>query len=774
MNKFKISNLYIKNFKCITEADFNFDGKHLVVYDGPNGYGKTTCFEAIEILFAGNPRKSKTSFVDKRYKFRDSPIHKYNEQEIIISAVLSDDDGNHIKIKRIFPAASSSSSADNNFGKIFTLSKLYINDNQRDSGIQEVEELLQFDNVESLFNLLNYVEQDENTYFLKKDPKNRYSTLESLLGGEEERLLLAKVNDSKDQIRKKTKVYADEIILLEKNNLSAVTNTVSNVFYSRLLQNKELEWDREDIKNTDPDVQQQYLLELNKLEYLIINREEVKKVLVNHSINSFINTNASDIFLRYYWSVKNFNLLKEEHERRIEIDKIIKSNTAILAFIEKFDFKNLSVETVTAFLSSKIGLSEYFPSYSSSLKTILSMEENLSTDNRILSDLKEKREQLLQINIQYREVIPIKDSECPTCGFDWQTSLELIKHIEETESKIFAGYLENNARFEGTKKDFNESILSKVTLYLIAEVQRLAQEKNGLVDDDFFAQLLDYVGKRDEFETFVGLFENQVKEQILGIINHRTIENIVLSKETLLQLINNSRPIIDETLDQVAIRNDFSYYLDGSFKELDEMSEESIADKRNYVQWRFYNAISHNITVRKNKIEKLDVAWSRLNKLSQNMDAQINKYTNSIVEKIKIPFHIYTGKILQNHSLGSGLNIDFEMEKKDKQLYITPCYKDQEVAFTLSSGQLSATVISLMLVLNKVFNQSQLGMIFIDDPLQTLDEINAHSLVELLKYNFADQQIVLSTHEDKYSRFIRYKFDKFGLSNKNINMRDWQ
>jgi len=774
MNKFKISNLYIKNFKCITEADFNFDGKHLVVYDGPNGYGKTTCFEAIEILFAGNPRKSKTSFVDKRYKFRDSPIHKYNEQEIIISAVLTDNDGNTIKIKRVFPTASSSSSADNNFGKIFTLSKLYVNDNQEPAAIEDVEAMLQFENVESLFNLLNYVEQDENTYFLKRDPKNRYSTLESLLGGEEERLLLAKVNDAKDQIKKKTKVYSDEINLLEKNNLSAVTNTLSDIKYIKLVKNKDFEWDREEVQNTDPDIQQQYLSELNKLDYLSANREEVKKVLANHSISYFINTNAIDNLLRYFWAVNNFGLLKIEDERKREISNIIKRNTGLLEFIEKLDFKNLSEETEIDFLSKKIGLVEYIPSFRSSLRTILSMEQNLSADNRILSDLKEKRAQLLQINTQYREVIPIKDSECPTCGYDWRSSLELIKHIEDTETKIFAGYLENNAAFERTKKDFTESILNKVSTYLLSELQSLEVEVNNLIDNGFFAELLDYVGKREEFEAFVNLFENQVKEQILDIINHRTVEDVVSAKDTLLKIVSDSRPTINETVDQAAIRNDFSYYFDNSFSELDEISPENISNKRKYLHWRFYNAISHNITLRKNKIEKLDIAWKKLYQLSQSMDGQINIYTNSIVEKIKIPFHIYTGKILQNHSLGSGLNIDFEMEKKDKQLYITPCYKDQEVAFTLSSGQLSATVISLMLVLNKVFNQSQLGMIFIDDPLQTLDEINAHSLVELLKYNFADQQIVLSTHEDKYSRFLRYKFDKFGLSNKNINMRDWQ
>jgi len=77
-----------------------------------------------------------------------------------------------------------------------------------------------------------------------------------------------------------------------------------------------------------------------------------------------------------------------------------------------------------------------------------------------------------------------------------------------------------------------------------------------------------------------------------------------------------------------------------------------------------------------------------------------------------------------------------------------------------------------MLVLNKVFDQSKLGTIFIDDPLQTLDEINSHSLVELLKYNFSQKQILLSTHEDRYSQFIQYKFNKFNLSNKSIRLKE--
>ncbi|MDY0931622.1 AAA family ATPase [Chryseobacterium sp. CFBP8996] len=771
MNKFKILSLYIKNFKCITESEFNFESNNLIVYDGPNGYGKTTCFEAIEILFTETPRKARTSFVDRRYSFKDSPIHKSNDKEIVISIVLKDNEGKQLKFKRIFPPANNFSSTDNNIGKVFSLSKLYINDNTQESSLKEIEELLEFENIYSLFNLLNYVEQDENTYFLKRDPKNRYNAIESLLGGEEERLILIKLNGLKDQIKKRKKIYDDEVELLQKDNLITISENTVDIPFDRLIKNKDFDWDRKDIKNTDNDIHQQYLTEIDKVNYLVVNKDSIENVIISQKINSLLNTNFIDVFINYYWGINNFDILKGEQDRKLAIDHIVQRNNNIIEFVEKLNYKKLGDQLEIDFIFQKNIQAESISSYKTFITTILSMQENLSIDNRVLSELKEKREQILKINEQHRNIIHIKDSECPICGYDWGTYAELIKNIEETESKILKSYLENNIEYEKLKKQFSETILNTLTTFLNTENQVLKEEKENLVSAYLYSQILYYQNRQSEFKDIILLFNEDVQNEILNEINHRIIGDLTVTKEKFIQLINDNRPLIDSTLDQSIIKNDFDYYFENNLEELKLISTESVDSKRKYIQWEFYNSISHNISSKQQTIVKLEATFNKIDRLSQKIDNQIKRYTNTIVEKIKIPFHIYTGKILQNHSLGSGLNIDFDMERQ-KQLYITPSYKDQEVAFTLSSGQLSATVISLMFVLNKVFNQSKLGTIFIDDPLQTLDEINAHSLVELLKYNFPDQQIILSTHEDKYSRFIRYKFDKFGLSGKNFNMRD--
>ena len=48
----------------------------------------------------------------------------------------------------------------------------------------------------------------------------------------------------------------------------------------------------------------------------------------------------------------------------------------------------------------------------------------------------------------------------------------------------------------------------------------------------------------------------------------------------------------------------------------------------------------------------------------------------------------------------------------------------------------------------------------IDDPVQSMDDINMISLVELLRNDFKDKQIFLSTHEDEIEKYILYKYMK--------------
>jgi exonuclease SbcC len=65
-----------------------------------------------------------------------------------------------------------------------------------------------------------------------------------------------------------------------------------------------------------------------------------------------------------------------------------------------------------------------------------------------------------------------------------------------------------------------------------------------------------------------------------------------------------------------------------------------------------------------------------------------------------------------------------------------------------------------------------IGFILIDDPVQTMDDINIASLIEVLRNDFSDKQIVLSTHETDKENYILYKFLKYNQKGQSFNVKE--
>ena len=93
------------------------------------------------------------------------------------------------------------------------------------------------------------------------------------------------------------------------------------------------------------------------------------------------------------------------------------------------------------------------------------------------------------------------------------------------------------------------------------------------------------------------------------------------------------------------------------------------------------------------------------------------------------------------------------------------------VIYTMSSGQLSAVLLAFSLSLSKIYAGDSFQTILIDDPIQCMDDINMISFVELLRREFSSSQIILSTHEDSFSNYIQYKFEKYRLSSQSITLK---
>jgi exonuclease SbcC len=129
-----------------------------------------------------------------------------------------------------------------------------------------------------------------------------------------------------------------------------------------------------------------------------------------------------------------------------------------------------------------------------------------------------------------------------------------------------------------------------------------------------------------------------------------------------------------------------------------------------------------------------------------------------------LPFYIFNQRIVKNYNW-----MKFYLTQKSitwEKWFKNPMY-------SLSSWQAEGLALSLMLS-NNLSYKTDFKTLLIDDPIQSLDDLNILSFINLLRYQFSDKQIVISTHDDGFSRFIRYKFWRLYWDNSqtNINMKE--
>lgn len=98
--------------------------------------------------------------------------------------------------------------------------------------------------------------------------------------------------------------------------------------------------------------------------------------------------------------------------------------------------------------------------------------------------------------------------------------------------------------------------------------------------------------------------------------------------------------------------------------------------------------------------------------------------------------------------------------------------KTHDVLYTMSSDQLSGVLLSFTLALYKTFTEQKFSTLLIDDPVQSMDDVNVVSLVELLKSEFSNVQILISTHEDLFAKYSTYKYAKARLTSQTIKLKD--
>lgn len=242
-----------KNFRHETFVDFSDNITFLV---GPNGFGKTTIFDAIELGLTGNiSRITQAIQVTGENVAYNKPFFQNDISEpVIVKLWLEKSNGEQLVIIRklinsnptggkVFAPKKSIEQfklfrqeevTDDNFKSI---------DNIRLSPIQQtvIDEFLDINGkyeIDTIFNLFNYIQQEETTFFLKKTEKDRSNNLSFLVKTDE-------IEDKVSKIDKITRAIKGELRLLTEQQEKFTQQELDDTLYQRLFNQQVFQFDKE-------------------------------------------------------------------------------------------------------------------------------------------------------------------------------------------------------------------------------------------------------------------------------------------------------------------------------------------------------------------------------------------------------------------------------------------------------------------------------------------------------------------------------------------------
>jgi len=762
----KINKIRIQNFKVFRDFYVDFNSSDTIVFDGPNGFGKTTIYDAIELAFTGKIRRYsvlKRDLIDGRQTFTENPFFNENavNENIVISIQFTKNECKYI-LERIADSVEINGNLDFSIYKLYT--KADFESEERTLVEDENAYLTRLfgKNYDSNFQFLNYVEQEECLFLLKHSDKTRKNHIGHLFDLKEFEAKIKRIEDLKkrtDIICNQTKKAEIDALQLELNQImGSLTPDISVAEYFKLFVNKDFDWDQDnlDIKTINYQSIGERGGVLERLKIFVERKDLFRQYRINSGVNYLLeNEEQLKIFFRF----QNFLIRKDEFRT------LKTQNTTLQNLIDQLNkLSNLNLEGVVDLNVHTFIPVEIRDSFVKAKKELQISIKELSGLDKIYSDISASRNQLRD------KLSLLKDSgnangECLLCGYDWGTIEELLNQIELKSIQIKEINSDKSNRFDESFSSFRTGIIQK--LIIIIKKQLSAHS----YDVSFVEELLKIENSR--FNDILKTFEFLQFDYSKYLSGNQTSNPVILMGEFKNEILS-LKADIEEQFIEPYFKDYFIQYFDSKIDEVGLVYAENIEKKQNHLSYLW--SLSQNELLRAKtkelhnktqEYEKAKEASGQLSALKSIYQKSLKAFQKKIIKDIEIIFHIYSGRIMQSFQGGLGLFIF--AEKEGIRFQSNPS-KTYDAVFSMSSGQLSALIISFTLALHKKYSQNKI--ILIDDPVQTMDELNLYGFIDLLRNEFSNNQIIMSTHEDMMSAFMRYKFKNYNLSEKRINLKE--
>ena len=795
--QYKIVNLRVRNFKCFDNAKFyefciDYE-KNPIILSGPNGFGKTTFFDAIELIFSKNITRLNTAIENKKTNLgKNILLNKANVDGYVVLTLKRQEN----EFLTLFAKISNNNKLEIENSICYGDIKKFISTEDLDSFLCNYDNWKDaVDNKTSIkyraenFNVYYYVSQAESVHFLKRTISDRKNAMNVLLKTDfidERKSVVTDLIGS----RNGTSGYVvnDEIITLEnelKNKAIKLKTLSNNIVQDEIEKPQYVDlglykkdpnlyfWDKENIAEANLSEIKRGVNILDSIISFWENESDYRNYKWNKDISKILKGNSiGDYADNREYIIDNLISIQTVEQQLEKWDSMIQIYNSTLMFRQGTpDAANYKDEDVVALKKLIPDLKEYDFSLIKNISSeIVSLRNTLSTNQKIIDKLSSARNALKNVKNEYDE----QGTACPFCNTKF-ANVDLLNDGFAEVDKLLQNESGSTGERIALKSNELESEIKRVkkiihpymdgldenTINLI--VQRKISLKGFISDSGRMANVekvaeylanTDYVPQTDRNKMVIdiqrvlsGMIKNIQNTEFESLYDKHEYDNVEKFYGKDITDIKKGLPI--ETLKKKC------RYLKGLVSEKENTEIHTIRKEMK------------ELIIRKAKVTKIR---QQLYKLSKVYDKAVEEYKNYTLKQLRVPLLIYTGKILQDYQNGLGVFVN-----KDEMRFVSNGDAKHDILNTFSSGQLSGFVLAFLFAMNKQYikaSSDDIGFILIDDPVQTMDDINISSLIEVLRNDFANKQIVLSTHEMDKENYILYKFYKYNQVGQSFNVKE--
>ncbi|MEF7658507.1 AAA family ATPase [Bacillus thuringiensis] len=427
--------------------------------------------------------------------------------------------------------------------------------------------------------------------------------------------------------------------------------------------------------------------------------------------------------------ITSYNSLNQK--LKIKVEDLKREEDSLTNFFEQFDIdiKNINPTNLTNIKSFII---ENIKRLDDLINGLVQEKNNKNETIKVLSEKQNKKEaEIVSNKNKIREL-----SEC-----------SVLKRVNQLIEKCKVG---NNINI--IKNEFE---VFKQKFLLTMDKKRVINEQITQLNQDLETinrkELLDVLDSNQKDYEKLHEYINDYKEKTNSLLecNSYLEEDILLIHNKL----RNEKLLIKEGTATLNRLKEFTKYVEDNIATKTKQSKKKELEQQLEILEKGKEEL---LSAKKYSIEYID------NKIKNafNVDA-----INSIYQRI------------DPHPDFNNIKFEADLRKDKPELHIYASSGQEKLAPILYFSAAQVNVLSLSIFLAKALIEEQEGLntIFMDDPIQHLDNLNILSFIDLLRTITVNlnKQVIISTHNENFFKLIKRKMDPSFTSSKFIELESF-